>query len=40
MRKKILFILAMLLAVSLAIHLHRSGGPRVLDSLRRSVHGE
>ncbi len=40
MRKRILIILAVLLVAGLALHLHRSKGPGVLDSLRRSVHGE
>lgn len=39
MRKKILIVLALLLVGGLAIHFHRSGGPRFLESLRRSVHG-
>jgi len=40
MRKRILIVLAILLVLALALHLHHSGGPGVLDSLRRSVHGE
>lgn len=40
MRKRILIVLAVLLVAGLALHLHRSGGPGLLESLRRSVHGE
>lgn len=40
MRKRILIFLAILLVGGLALHLHRSKGPGVLNSLRRSIHGE
>lgn len=40
MRKRILIVLAVLLVAGLALHLHRSGGSGLLESLRRSVHGE
>jgi len=40
MRKKLLILIALLLVAGVAVHFHRSGGPGVLQSLRKAVHGE
>lgn len=40
MKKRLLLLLAALIVVGLAVHLHRSGGPGVLNRLRKQVHGE
>jgi len=38
-RKRILIILALVLVAGLALHLHGSRGPGILESLGRRIHG-
>ncbi len=40
MRKKTLVLIGLLVVAGVALHLHLSRGPGLLQSLRRQIHGE